>query len=142
MRHSGKALRAGLEIVFWTLILRLAVFAIGILATLLGVITATFSTFLVVVWILFALFTLYFFRDPNPSVPSIANAIVSPAHGTVDLIDETTEPELMGGPCQRISIFLNVFNVHVQNAPVTGTVSYFKHTIGKFLSATRSDCGP
>ena len=58
----------------------------------------------------------------------------------MDLIDETTEPELMGGPCQRISIFLSIFNVHVQKSPVTGKIVFFKHCPGKFLSATRSDC--
>ena len=140
MKHSGKALRAGLKIIFWTLVLLLAIFGIGILATLLGALIATVSTILVAVWVLFALFTLYFFRDPNPSAPSIVNAIVSPAHGTVDVIDETTEADFMGGPCQRISIFLSVINVHVQNAPIGGTVRYFKHTAGKFLSATRLDC--
>jgi phosphatidylserine decarboxylase len=141
MRHSGKARRAGLKIIFWTLVLLITIFAIGILATVLGVSIAGATAILVPVWVLFSIFTLYFFRDPNPSTPSIPNAIVSPAHGTVDVIDKTTESEIMGGPCQRISIFLNVFNVHVQNAPLTGTVSYFKHTTGKFLSATRSDCG-
>jgi phosphatidylserine decarboxylase len=140
MKHSGRAMRAGLKIIFWTLVLLLAVFAIGILATLLGALIATVSTILVLVWILFAIFTLYFFRDPNPSVPSIPNAIVSPAHGTVDVIGETTEPEFMGGPCQRISIFLSVIDVHVQKAPVSGKIAFFKHTMGKFLSATRSDC--
>ena len=133
-------MRAGLKIIFWTLVLLMAVFAVGILATLLGALIATVSTILVVVWILFALFTLYFFRDPNPSAPSILNAIVSPAHGTVDVIDETTEPEFMAGPCQRISIFLSVIDVHVQKAPVGGKITYFKHCAGKFLSATRSDC--
>src|SRR5438552_4150349 len=108
MKHSGKAFRAGLRIIFWTLVLLIAIFAIGILGTLLGAIIATVSTVMVVVWLLFTLFTLYFFRDPNASVPSIPNAIVSPAHGTVDLIDETKEPEIIGGPCQRISIFLSV----------------------------------
>src|SRR2546421_6598274 len=43
------------------------------------------------------------FSVPNPSTPSIPNAIVSPAHGTVDVIDETKEVEVMGGPCQRRS---------------------------------------
>src|SRR6185369_6291983 len=124
MKHSGKATRAGLKIIFWTLVLLIAVFAIGILGTLLGAIIATVSTVMVVVWVLFALFTLYFFRDPNPSTPSIPNAIVSPAHGTVDLIDETTEPDFMGGMCQRISIFLSVIDVHVQKASVSGKVVY------------------
>src|ERR1043165_7550478 len=132
MKHSGKARRAGLKIIFWTLVMLLAVFAIGVLATVLGALIATVSTILVVVWILFALFTLYFFRDPNPTMPSIPNAIVSPAHGTVDLIDETTELEVMGAACQRISIFLSVIDVHVQKAPLSGKITYFKHTSGKF----------
>ena len=46
----------------------------------------------------------------------------------------------MGGECQRVSIFLSVFDVHVQNAPLTGRVAYFKHTPGKYLNAMRSDC--
>src|ERR1041385_2587185 len=141
MKHSGKAFRAGLKIVFWTLVLLGAVFAIGIMGTLVGAVIATVSTVLVLVWVLFAVFTLYFFRDPNPRSPSIPNAVVSPAHGTVDVPGETVESEFMGGPCQRISIFLSVFNVHVQNAPINGKIVHFKHTTGKFLSATRSDCG-
>lgn len=140
MKHSGKATRAGLKIIFWTLVLLVAIFAIGVLATLFGALIATVSVTLVVVWILFAIFTLYFFRDPGASPPSIPNAIVSPAHGTVDLIDECSEAEVMGGPCQRISMFLSVIDVHVQKAPVTGTVVFLKHTAGKFLSATKSDC--
>jgi phosphatidylserine decarboxylase len=46
----------------------------------------------------------------------------------------------MGGECQRISIFLSVFDVHVQNAPVTGRVAYFKHSPGQYLNAMRADC--
>ena len=62
-------------------------------------------------------------------------------NGTVDVVDETEEVEFMGGRCRRISIFLNVFNVHVQRAPVSGKIVYQKHTEGEFVSATRSDCG-
>jgi len=140
MKHSGKAFRAGLRIIFWTLVLLIAIFGIGLVAIALATIVTGLSGFLVIVWFLFALFTLYFFRDPSPSVPSIPNAIVSPAHGTVDVVDDTTESEVMGGPCQRISIFLSVFDVHVQKAPVTGKISFLKHTAGKFMSATKSDC--
>lgn len=141
MKHSGKAFRAGLRLIFWTLVLLLSVFAIGILATVLGAFIAAATTVLISLWVLFALFTLYFFRDPNPHPPSIPNAIVAPGHGKVDLIDETTEEIVMGGRCKRISIFLSVFNVHVQNAPANAKVAYLKHTAGKFLSATKSDCG-
>jgi phosphatidylserine decarboxylase len=141
MRHSGKAFRAGLKLIFWTLVLLVSVAAIGVIAAVIAALSTALSTALISVWVLFALFTLYFFRDPNPRAPSILNAIVSPAHGKVDVIDETTEPIVMGGPCKRISIFLSVFNVHVQNAPVSAKVTYLKHTAGKFLSATKSDCG-
>jgi phosphatidylserine decarboxylase len=96
---------------------------------------------LVVIWALFAAFTLYFFRDPEPQLPAERAAVLSPAHGTVDVVDEASEMEFMGGRCQRISIFLNVFNVHVQRAPVSGKIVYQKHKEGEFVSATRSDCG-
>lgn len=90
-------------------------------------------------WKLFVLFTLYFFRDPDPRPPSDPKAIVAPAHGTVDVVDETKEKEFLGGPCWRVSIFLSVFDVHVQNAPVAGRVVCLKHTPGQFLNAMRAD---
>src|SRR6185503_8237943 len=120
MKHTGKAFRAALRIIFWTLVLLVALFAAGVLATLLGSVVAALSTALVAVWGLFVLFTLFFFRDPNPLAPTIPNAIVSPAHGKVAVVDEVTEAEFMGGPYQRISIFLPVMDVHVQKPPVTG----------------------
>ena len=69
---------------------------------------------LAVLWVLFAIFTFNFFRDPDATVPPGKKLVLAPAHGTVDLIDETEEMEFMGGKCRRISIFLNVFDVHVQ----------------------------
>jgi phosphatidylserine decarboxylase len=95
---------------------------------------------LLLLWILFAVFTFYFFRDPNPMTPTGTNLVVSPAHGKVDVIDTVVENEFMGGECKRISIFLSVIDVHVQKAPITGKVAYFKHMPGQFMSATRSDC--
>lgn len=140
MKHSGKAFRAAMKIIFWTLVLLVALCAAGVLATLLGSLLAAISAGLVTLWVLFVLFTLYFFRDPTPMASNIPNAIVSPAQGKVDVIDETTELDFMGGPCKRISIFLSVVDVHVQRAPVTGKLVYHKYTEGEFLSATRSDC--
>ena len=90
-------------------------------------------------WILFSAFTLFFFRDPDPCVPTAPEAVVAPAHGLVDCVDETTEPEFLGGPCHRISIFLTVFDVHVQNAPVAGKVAFVKHRPGQFLSALKTE---
>ena len=65
--------------------------------------------------------------------------MVSPAHAKVDAIDTVNEPLYMGGECQRISMFLSVIDVHVQNAPVSGKVSFLKYTLGQFLNALRSD---
>ncbi len=135
MKHSGKALRAGLKLIFWTLVLLAGIFVGGVVATLVASLIATVSIALIAVWILFSLFTLYFFRDPNPLVPTAAHVVVSPAHGKVDVIDEVTESEFMGDTCRRISIFLSVFNVHVQNAPVGGKIVHLQHHPGEFLNA-------
>jgi phosphatidylserine decarboxylase len=140
MKHSGKAFKAALRIIFWTLVLLLALCAAGALARLLGDLIMAISAGLVTLWILFVLFTLYFFRDPDALPPALPGVIVSPAHGKVDAIGEMAEADFMGGPCKRISIFLSVIDVHVQKAPVTGRLVYHKYKEGEFLSATRTDC--
>lgn len=90
-------------------------------------------------WLLFSLFTLYFFRDPTARPPQGPGLVVSPGHGTVDCIDKLENQPFPGGPCHRISIFLSVLNVHVQNAPVSGKISCVTHTPGKFISALEAD---
>jgi phosphatidylserine decarboxylase len=139
MKHAGKARRAGLKIALLSLVIVVAVTAIWsfLAGRLLGAVAAGLGG----LWLLFMLFSLSFFRDPNALVPSDEGAYVSPAHGTVDVIDETTEKVVMGGRCRRVSIFLSVFDVHVQNAPIGGRVTYVKHCPGKFVNAMRSDCG-
>jgi phosphatidylserine decarboxylase len=87
----------------------------------------------------FALFTLWFFRDPNPQVPTEAGVVVAPGHGKLDVIDELEEMSVMGGRCRRLSIFLSVFDVHVQQAPVAGTVTLVKHNPGQFLNALKTE---
>ncbi len=141
MKHTGRAFRAGIKIIAWTLILTAAIIAAACVAEALGGLVLAYWKVLVSAWFLFALFTFYFFRDPQPMPSAVAGAIVAPAHGKVDLIDEVNEPEFMGGPCQRLSIFLSVFDVHIQNSPVNGKVTFLKYVPGRFLSATRSDCG-
>lgn len=91
------------------------------------------------VWVLFSVFTLYFFRDPEACRPSAREAVVAPAHGLVDCVAETTEPEFIGGACRRVSIFLSVFDVHVQSAPVAGKIAFLKYQTGQFLSALKTE---
>lgn len=86
------------------------------------------------------LFTLYFFRDPRPRTPSDAHAIVAPATGKVDVIDTLAEPRFRGGESKRVSIFLSVFDVHTQRAPIPGTVKWIQHVPGKFANAISPSC--
>ena len=90
-------------------------------------------------WILFSAFILYFFRDPTPRVPTAPEAVVAPAHGLVDCVEETSEPEFLGSACRRVSIFLSVFDVHIQNAPVAGWIAFLKYQPGQFLSALKAE---
>ena len=140
MKYSGKARKAAFKLILLVPIAGILLWIIVFAASAIGVIfSAGALPFLIVLWVLFALFTLYFFRDPNPRVPVGPNLVVSPAHGKVDVIDRTTEPLFMGGECQRVSIFLSVFDVHVQNAPVGGKVGFLRYTMGQFLNAMRTE---
>jgi len=112
----------------------------GALALVIGLSMLAIFWILLGIWFIFALFTLYFFRDPSARVPAGAGLVVSPGHGKVDVIDNVDEPQFMGRECQRISMFLSVLNVHVQNAPVSGKVAYLKHTEGQFLNAMKTEC--
>jgi phosphatidylserine decarboxylase len=140
MKHSGKARKAAFKMLMITAALVALVPVVGLLATFVGTAMIGISIFLVVVWLAFAVFVLYFFRDPTATVPQGKNLVASPGHGKVDVIDTTTEAKFMGGECQRVSIFLSVLNVHVQNAPVGGKVAYMKYTEGAFMNAMKTEC--
>lgn len=141
MKHSGKALLAALRLIGLAAAVVVALLAGTWLAMYIGKFGLAYLTWAFVgLWVVFTLFTLYFFRDPDPMVPTGSDLVIAPGHGKVDVIDTTTEADFMGGECRRISIFLSVIDIHVQNAPVTGRVAYFKHTAGQYLSALKSDC--
>jgi phosphatidylserine decarboxylase len=91
---------------------------------------------LVAVPVLLAAFFLWFFRDPARRVPSEPGLIVSPGDGKVE---ETDWIETTAGPRLRVTIFLNVFDVHVNRVPVGGTVTLVEHREGLFLNAMRPD---
>lgn len=140
MKHSGKARKAGFKLILLTFIVGFIAWALMAFGSMIAAIISWIAVpALLIIWVLFSLFTLYFFRDPSPHVPAGENLIVSPAHGKVDAIDTINEPLFMGGECQRISVFLSVFDVHVQNAPVTGKCAFFKYTLGQFLNALKAE---
>jgi phosphatidylserine decarboxylase len=140
VKHSGKAAQSALKLVGLSGAALLALMVTAFIAKFIGSILVELAGVLFLLWVLFVLFTFYFFRDPDPAVPPGKNLVLAPGHGKVDTIDTTTEPDFMGGECQRISIFLSVFDVHVQNAPLLGRIAYFKHSPGQYLNAMRADC--
>ena len=83
---------------------------------------------------LLLLFVLNFFRDPDRDIPNEEGVIVSPGDGKIVEIIEEKDP-MLDEPYRRVSIFLNVFNVHVQRIPVGGRIGQVKYNKGKFLNA-------
>lgn len=140
MKHSGKASNAALKLIAISALLVVAIVVAAWVASKLGAFILAMAGVLGGLWVLFVIFTFYFFRDPEPVVPGAPKLVLAPGHGKVDTIDTTTVEDFMGGECQRISIFLSVFDVHVQNSPVTGRIAYLKHTPGQYLNAMRADC--
>jgi phosphatidylserine decarboxylase len=87
---------------------------------------------LALVAVLLAAFFLWFFRDPERVVPVGPGLIVSPGDG---LVTEAVRFETTDGPRQRISIFLSVFDVHVNRSPIAGTITVARYQKGKYLNA-------
>src|SRR5271155_1013706 len=103
MKHSGKAGKAALKLILIPVLPLVVIIAAGFLFLPGTGPRAVFAGVLAGLWVLFTLFTLYFFRDPEARVPAGANLVLAPGHGKVDVIGTTTEPEFMLGDCQRIS---------------------------------------
>jgi phosphatidylserine decarboxylase len=87
-----------------------------------------------VVAVLLALFVFSFFRDPERVIPTEPGAVVSPGDGRVVVV---TEEENAGRPGKRLSIFLAVWNVHVNRSPAAGTITKLEYRPGRFLAALR-----
>ncbi len=88
------------------------------------------------IWTIIALWVPWFFRDPNRSGPRGEQLILAPADGRVVSITEVDEPDFLRSRATRVSVFMNVFNVHVNRYPVGGSVSYRQYRPGKFVNAT------
>jgi phosphatidylserine decarboxylase len=81
------------------------------------------------------LFSLYFFRDPERQPPADENLAVAPADGVVVEVKETGEDHLIKGKVKRVAIFLSVFDVHVNRAPIAGKITHSEAATGRFLDA-------
>jgi phosphatidylserine decarboxylase len=85
--------------------------------------------------VIIALWVVYFFRDPERTGDRGEHLVVSPADGLVVMVTDVAEPSFIAGMATRISIFMNVFNVHVNRYPVNGVVKYLQYNKGLFLHA-------
>jgi phosphatidylserine decarboxylase len=90
---------------------------------------------LAALFFLFSAFSIYFFRDPIRTPPSGENVVASPCDGKVIEIEEMIESEFVEGKALKISIFMSVFNVHVNYVPFAGKVDYMRYNRGQFFRA-------
>ena len=95
---------------------------------------------LTLVFLAFFLFTVAFFRDPDRPVPADPNLIVAPADGRVSDIVELDEKEVLKTKTRRVGIFLSIFDVHTNRAPIAGRIVYRQHHEGLCLDARDPDC--
>ncbi len=88
-----------------------------------------------IVWLPVAIWVIAFFRDPIRNGPRGEGLVIAPADGLVVSVRDIDEPDFHGGEVQRVSIFMNVFNVHVNRYPVDGSITYRKYSPGAFVNA-------
>lgn len=89
------------------------------------------------VFMIILLFSVYFFRDPERTINPATELIVSPADGTILNVDEDVdEPLFFNKRVKRISIFMSLFNVHINRVPIAGEIKFIKYNKGKFFNAS------
>ncbi len=90
---------------------------------------------IIILSVLLFIFVCRFFRVPTRVAVVDDNLVIAPADGRIVIVKEVEEPEYLKGRCVQVSIFMSVFNVHVNYFPVNGTVEYYKYHPGKYLIA-------
>ncbi len=106
---------------------------LGIAAVLAAAVTFFSAAWSIPFWII-TLFVLQFFRDPARVIPQNPNAVLSPADGRIVVVEKTRDP-YAGRDALKISVFMNVFNVHSNRAPVDGKIQNVQYFPGKFINA-------
>lgn len=121
-KHDGYIAREGFPIIFTLGLVALALVWMGFK----GIATIVFAAML---------FVVFFFRNPGRKPPADKGLVVSPADGRILKVEEVQLDGLLQGPHRKVSIFMNVFNVHVNRVPYSGRVEKIEYHAGKFLSA-------
>jgi len=99
-----------------------------------------FAAWLSLFFFVLILYTLFFFRDPDRNIPADRNAVLAAADGTVTDISEVDETEVLKTRMRRVGIFLSIFDVHTNRAPIEGRITYRQHHEGLCLDARSQDC--
>ena len=99
------------------------------------------SWWLGIIPFILALFFTYFFRNPNRQIPHDDRVLVSPADGKVMEVVEVFEDTYLHQQCKKVTIFLSVFDVHVNRAPMAGEITFRQYTEGRFLPAYKDSVG-
>ncbi len=126
--NSGKMNQTAIRLIFWSLAGLVGFYAAAWIGRTLGTFILLYWQMFLIVWVLFIVAIVYLSRDPDPIEPNDINALVAPAHGTVDVIDEQTEVEFVNAPCQRVSIRTSIIDVQVQYAPTAVRVACIAHS--------------
>ena len=107
---------------------------------LLALISWLFSGWVSLIFWIVIFYTFFFFRDPEREIPSDPKAVVAAADGRVTDISEIEEADILKTKTRRIGIFLSIFDVHINRAPVDGRIIYRQHREGVCFDARRPEC--
>lgn len=109
-----------------------------IILCLMALLTYYFIPIISIVPLSLALFVLFFFRDPNRKIDYDDKIVLSPADGKVMSITEFYDDTFINGKVKKVTIFLSLFNVHINRSPISGKVTYINYRPGKYLPAFKS----
>ena len=108
-----------------------------VLSVLLGLVAPWLS----LVGLLPTLFVVFFFRNPRRTGPDMPDALLSPADGTILAVSELAHADFIDGPARQISIFMSLFNAHINRAPLSGDVAWRTYRPGRYLPAFKGHAG-
>ena len=108
---------------------------VGVSLVIAAIVYYFFGAYWAVIPVVLALYFAYFFRDFHRSMPYDPNILYSPADGTVMGVEEIFDDEYLNEPARKLTIFLSVFNVHTNRAPLDGEIKYQRYTCGQFVPA-------
>ena len=114
---------------------------IGALVLLTFVVALTADPYWAIIPGVLAAFVTFFFRNPSRPVPEDSCLVLSPADGRVMSITELEEDEFLNSPGKKVTIFLSVFDVHVNRSPIAGEIKFQQYTCGRFRPAYKESVG-